>query len=321
MSVSARCSVCLSFFFSLLLFLFSAFFVVACVFLFLGSFFFSLELVKFDVWLIYRNSYVPLIFFFFLDVSRILFFFFVIVVVVAVIIINSFLSPSLTSCLCYSVIKEKGLARPGCWQKRMCVWIKLSHAQMKKKSKIWSLFLFSSRQLLQQRMKIQRRKKSARTDKKAHRIWKKRLPQRPVASWKLTLRLFAWDKINYDALLFLFFFFIPRPSTQESSSLFPRLCACLTFRQSTNKKKGEKSNGLKSYLQKKLFPEQSRVDDRLRVTTKPKCAMSRQETAHLKEKKKRTSPPRHFSTTLASVPLFFFWRGWGWPVSHSLLKS
>lgn len=158
--------------------------------------------------------------FFFLDVNRILFFFFVIVVVVAVIIINSFLSPSLTSCLCYSVIKEKGLARPGCWQKRMCVWIKLSHAQMKKKSKIWSLFLFSSRQLLQQRMKIQRRKKSARTDKKAHRIWKKRLPQRPVASWKLTLRLFAWDKINYDALLFLFFFLY-------SSSFYTRVIESL----------------------------------------------------------------------------------------------
>ena len=272
------------------------------------------------VFSLYRCTYSSPFFFFWMSTAS-FFFFFVIVVVVAVIIINSFLFPSLTSCLCYSVIKEKGLARPGCWQKRMCVWIKLSHAQMKKKSKIWSLFLFSSRQLLQQRMKIQRRKKSARTDKKAHRIWKKRLPQRSVASWKLTLRLFAWDKINYDALLFLFFFFIPRPSTQESSSLFPRLCACLTFRQSTNKKKGEKSNGLKSYLQKKLFPEQSRVDDRLRVITKPKCAMSRQEAAHLKERKKTnvsTSSPLYY-TCICSF--FFFWRGWGWPVSHSLLKS
>ena len=159
-------------------------------------------------------------------------------------------------------------------------------------------------------MKIPRRKKSARTDKKAHRIWKTRLPQRPVASWKLTLRLFAWDKINYDALLFLFFFplflVLLHKSHRVSSHVYVHVWL---FAKVQTRKKGEKSNGLKSYLQKKLFPEQSRVDDRLRVTTKPKCAMSRQETAHLKEKKKRTSPPRHFSTTLASVPLFFFLEG------------
>lgn len=105
----------------------------------------------------------------------------------------------------------------------------------------------------------------------------------------------------------LFFFFslflvLLRKSHRVSSHVYVHVWL---FVKVQTIKRGKK--WVKVILTKTLFPEQSRFDDRLRVTTKPKCAMSRQEAAHLKKKNQRL----HLVTSLLHLHLFLFFGGEG----------